>query len=346
VSANETQAVNLATQEIEKPLLLLRDEIQSLIGPDEARKAVQGAFAQFARGEATLAPVLNFDIQQFEGEVHIKSAFLHGAPYYTVKVASGFYRNPDRGLPVGNGLILVYAAQTGVLAALLFDEGYLTDLRTGAAGALAADLLARRDVGRVALIGAGAQGRFQLEALLRVRNPRSVIVYDIDRKALAAYAADMNKRTGLEVTTATSAQEAVQDADLVVTATPSREPYLRSEWLRPGMHITAVGSDMPEKQELFADVLTRVDKVVVDSLQQCAHNGELHHAVEAGLIDAGEVTELGSIAAGLSPGRERDEEITLADLTGVGIQDAAVAGWTVAAALRAGLTKTLTREAK
>jgi ornithine cyclodeaminase len=303
---------------------------------------VRDAFAGLARGEATLPAVVDLEIPQFKGEVHVKSAFLHATPYYTIKIASGFYDNPVRGLPVGNGLMLVFAADTGAPAALLLDNGFLTDLRTGAAGAVAADLLARRDVERVAVIGAGIQGRFQLEALLRVRTPRSVAVYDISEPARTAYAAEMSERTGLPVQAVASAESAVRGADIVVTVTPSWEPYLRAEWLSPGMHVTAVGSDMPQKGELCPDALARADKVVVDSLQQCLGNGELHHAVAAGLLKAGDVTaELGAIAAGMRPGRERDDEITVADLTGVGVQDAAVAAATVAAARERGVGRPL-----
>jgi ornithine cyclodeaminase len=326
-----------------QPLLLSEEEIRGLIGPDEARDAVREAFAALARGEVTLPEVVDLDIPQHAGEVHVKSAFLHATPYYTIKIASGFYRNPERGLPVGNGMMLVFEAETGLTAALLLDNGYLTDLRTGAAGALAADLLARRDVRRVAVIGAGIQGRFQLEAFLRVRSPQSVAVYDVSEEARHAYATEMGAKTGLPVEAAASAEAAVRGADAVITVTPSREPYLRSEWLSPGMHITAVGSDMPDKRELYPDVLARADRVVVDSLRQCLCNGELHHAVNDGLLRPDQVAaELGAIAAGMRPGRERDDEITVADLTGVGVQDAAVAAWTVAAARARGSGKALT----
>jgi ornithine cyclodeaminase len=325
-----------------QPLLLSEEEIRSLIGPDEARDAVREAFAALARGEVTLPAVVDLDIPQHAGEVHVKSAFLHASPFYTIKVASGFYRNPERGLRVGNGMMLVFEAETGLTAALLLDNGYLTDLRTGAAGALAADLLARRDIERLAVIGAGIQGRYQLEAFLRVRSPRSVVVFDLAQEARDAYAAEMSARTGVLVEAADSAEAAVRGAEAVITVTPSREPYLRSEWLSHGMHITAVGADMPDKRELYPDVLVRADKVVVDSLRQCLSNGELHHAVNDGLLGPNQVAaELGAIAAGMRPGRQRDDEITVADLTGVGVQDAAVAARTVTAARARGLGKAL-----
>jgi ornithine cyclodeaminase len=262
--------------------------------------------------------------------VHVKGAYLHGAPTYSFKVASGFYRNPERGLPVGAGLVLAFSAETGELAAVLFDNGYLTELRTGAAGALAADLLARQRVGKVAMLGVGGQARYQLEALAGVRRPEVVTAWGRDPAKAEAYATEMRERLGLAVEVAPSPRDAVEGADVVVTTTPAREPLVRAEWLAPGAHVTAVGSDMPEKQELDAAVLARADKVVADRLEACLENGEIHRAVAAGAITAGDVhAELGEIAAGDRQGRESDDEITVADLTGVGVQDAALAAFVV-----------------
>lgn len=315
--------------------VLLEPEIRGLIGPAAALPAVRAAFAALARGEATLPGVIGFDVPAHRGEVHVKGAYLHGAPYYSIKEAAGFYANSERGLPVGSGLVLVFDATTGFLAAILFDNGYLTELRTGAAGALAADLLARRRVERVAVIGAGSQARFQVEALALVRRPGSVTVFGRTPARAAAYAREMQERMGLPVAVAASAREAVEGADVVITVTPSRAPIVRAEWLGPGAHVTAVGADGPDKQELEPEVLARADKVVADRLDQCLRLGELHHAVEAGLLAAGDVwAELGEMAAGLKPGRESENEITVADLTGVGIQDAAVASVVVAEAVR------------
>jgi len=322
--------------------VLLEAEIRGLIGPAAALPAVRDAFAALARGEATLPGVIGFDVPAHRGEVHVKGAYLHGAPYYSIKEAAGFYANSERGLPVGSGLVLVFDATTGFLTAILFDNGYLTELRTGAAGALAADLLARRRVDRVAVIGAGSQARFQLEALSLVRRPASVTVFGRSPARADAYAREMQGRIGLPVRVAASAREAVEGADVVITATPSRAPIVRAEWLGRGAHVTAVGADGPEKQELEPEVLARADKVVADRLDQCLRLGELHHAVEAGLLAAGDVwAELGELAAGLKPGRESEDEITVADLTGVGIQDAAVASVVVGEAVRRNVGRTI-----
>jgi ornithine cyclodeaminase len=322
--------------------VLLEAEVRDLIGPVAALAAVRDAFVALARGEATLPGVIGFDVPAHRGEVHVKGAYLHGRPFYSIKEAAGFYDNVGKGVPVGSGLVLVFDATTGFLAAVLFDNGYLTELRTGAAGALAADLLARQRVRKAAVIGAGSQARFQLEALALVRRPESIAVFARTPSRAADYAREMETRLGIPLTVTASAQAAVEGADVVITATPSRAPIVRAEWLGPGAHVTAVGSDGPDKQELDASVLARADKVVVDRLDQCLRLGELHHAVEAGLLAAADVwAELGELAAGMKPGRESDDEITVADLTGVGIQDAAVANVVVAEAVRRGAGRTI-----
>ena len=323
-------------------LLLFEREIRGLIGPNEARPVVRDAFAKLARGEAILPGVINLDIPESRAEVHVKGAHLRATPFFSIKVASGSYDNPARGLPVGSGMFLVFDATTGFPRAVLFDNGYLTELRTGAAGAVAADLLARKDIERVGIVGVGSQARYQLEALLGVRTPERVIAYGRSEPKAIAYAKEMEERHGVQVLPAKTVEQAVRGSDVVVTVTPSKEPLVRAEWVLPGMHITAVGSDGPDKQELDVGVLAKADKVVADRLDQCLRLGEIHHAVEAGVLTRDRVyAELGAIVAGSKPGRERDEEITVADLTGVGVQDAAVANVVVDEALRRGLGKVL-----
>lgn len=322
--------------------ILTEQEIRRLIGPPEALAAVRAGFAQLARGEVTLPGAIGLDLPSARGEVHVKGAHVHGSPYFSIKEAAGFYANPERGLPVSSGVVMVFDAASGFLNSILLDNGYLTELRTGAAGALSADLLARPDVGTVGVIGCGGQARYQLEALLGVRRPRRVVVHGRSSERAAAYAHEMSERFGLPVEIAPSVQAVVEASDILITTTPSREPLVRAAWVRRGTHIIAVGSDGPDKREMESAVLARADKVVADRLDQCLRLGEIHHAVAEGVLDITRIHgELGEIAAGLKSGRASDAEITIADLTGVGVQDAVVANIVAAAANSAGLGRVI-----
>jgi ornithine cyclodeaminase len=315
--------------------LLDQASTRRLIGPREAIAECRAAFAMLARGEVEQPDVLTIEVKAHRGEVHAKGAYLHGAPRFSIKVATGFYDNPARGLPVTSGAVWVFDATTGLLDTLILDQGYLTELRTGAAGAVAAELLARPDVETVGMIGAGAQARYQLEALLVVRHPIRLVVWSRSRRRAEDYAGEVGPRFGLVVQVVDSAREAVEPADLVVTATSATEPVVRADWVRPGTHLTAMGSDLPHKVELEPALLGRAT-VVADRLAQCVTQGEIHHAIGAGVLRADQVhAELGEIAAGLKPGRRSRDEITIADLTGVGALDAAVANYVVT---RAGAT--------
>src|SRR2546425_4830355 len=323
-------------------LLLSEREIRDLMGPAEALPAVRDAFVRMARGEAILPGIIHLDIPKSGAEAHVKGAHLQGSRSFTIKVASGSYANPGRGLPTGSGIVLVFDATTGFPQAVLFDNGYLTDLRTGAAGALAADPLAKREVERVGIVGGGAQARFQLDAILGVRKPERGIAFGRAEAKASRYAQGMVERHSIRGLPAETVEQAVRGSDVVVTVTPSREPLVHAEWGVPGTHITAVGADSPDKQELDVRVLEKADKVVADRLDQCIRLGEIHHALEAGVVPAaGAHSELGEIAAGVKPGRTSDREITIADLTGVGVQDAALAEFVVVAAARQGAGKVL-----
>ena len=284
-----------------------------------AVEAMRGAFEADGRGRTTVPPVINLDIPDARGEFHIKTAHITGVPHIAVKVASGFYDNPAKGLPSGSGLMAVFDANTGLPVALLLDNGFLTDIRTGAAGAIAADYLARRPITTVGVIGSGIQARFQVHCLRVVRQFARVVAWSPTRERLEAYCDEM-RREGFDAQPAAGARDVCNIADVLITATPAREPMIRCDWLRPGMHVTALGSDSPGKQELDADCLLRADLVVCDRLSQCAAFGELSRARGAAVH-----AELSAIVAGTRPGRTTDEQLTIADLTGVGFQDTAIA---------------------
>jgi ornithine cyclodeaminase len=219
----------------------------------------------------------------------------------------------------------LFDASTGFPAALLLDNGFLTDIRTAAAGALAADLLARQRIETVGVIGSGVQAREQVRCLATVRSFSRVSAWSPTRANLDRYVREMSD-SGFRVDAAMGPEGVCRSADVLITATPARGPLVKADWLREGVHVTAVGSDSPGKQELAAECLSRADLVVVDRLDQCASFGELRHALDAGLMTRGDVhAELGAIAAGRKPGRTADRQITIADLTGVGFQDTAIA---------------------
>ncbi len=223
-------------------------------------------------------------------------------------------------------MVVVFDALTGFPLALLLDNGYLTELRTAGAGALAVRLLTPERPLRVGVIGAGSQARYQLKAMARVRELNEVRVWSPVPEELVSSRDEMEPILGVGVQGVPSVEAAVSAADLVVTVTPSRRPLVMAEWLRSDATMVAVGADGPEKQELAVDVLGRAGKVVVDSLAQSRRLGETHHALSAGVLSPERIHgELGDVLVGKVSGREGGELI-VCDLTGVGAQDAAMAG--------------------
>ena len=322
-------------------LVLKEQEIRDLITLQEVIPEIEKAFAAYSQKAASLPSVIHLDVPRHKGEVHIKAGHLHDAEEYVVKVASGFWENRLRDLPIGSGLMLVFSAETGFPQAVLLDNGYLTEIRTAAAGAVAAKYMSSNSVEQVAVLGAGAQGRYQLEALRLVRSFRRVRIYDHHSQNVDRYLQEMRPRLDAELEAAGTVQQALQGSKIVVTTTPARSPIVHAEWVEPGTHITAMGSDGGDKQELDVAVLARADRIIADSLPQCVRIGEIHHGVAAGVIQEQDVDgELGDVVLGRIPGRISDQEITICDLTGVGVQDAAIAGLVFRKALqnRIGIT--------
>ncbi len=299
------------------------DEIRAAIDPAEVIDAVERGFVIYSRGLVDVPPVGLLHFDDPPGDVHIKYGSIRGDDVYVVKVASGFYNNPLRGLPTTDGVMLVSDARTGMLRAVLLDEGWLTDLRTGAAGAVAARRLAP-PIERVGMIGAGVQARFQLRALSHVTDCRRVVVWSRSGTRAEAYQEEMGAE-GWDVEIVSEPAAVAAACNLVVTVTPATEPLLGPADVRPGTHITALGSDNLGKQELAAEVLARADRVIADSIAQAAHHGECSHALAAGVMDLDRIEELGTAIEHARERRRGPDEITVADLTGVAVQDIAVA---------------------
>ena len=305
--------------------IVAEPELRAVVTPRVAVDAMRDAFRADGQGRAHVPAVINLDVPAHRGELHVKTARIDGVPHIAVKVATGFYDNPQKGLPSGSGLMAVFDAATGLPVALLLDNGFLTDIRTGAAGAIAADVLGPRTIKTVGVLGSGLQARYQIQCLLMVREFREILAWSPTRAHLETYCSEMQS-AGFDARAAGSPREVCFEADLVITTTPSREPLVLGDWLRPGQHVTALGSDSPGKQELESACLIRADLLVVDRLTQCASFGELRHALDDGLCRADRVhAELGEIVAGVKPGRTATDQITIADLTGVGFQDTAIA---------------------
>lgn len=292
----------------------------------EAKQAVAEGFTRLAEGRVTVPPIMRIDVPDNNGEVDVKTAYIHGLDSFAIKIAAGFHDNSLLGLPTGSGMMVLINAKTGQPMAVLLDNGYLTDVRTGLAGALASEYLAREYIQTAGVIGSGMQARYQIRALKLVRNFQRLLVYGISPKEVDQYVDDMTLELGIEVIKTDNAMKVIRQSDIVVTTTPSNDPYLKSEWLHPGLHITCMGSDAENKQELFADVFAQVDMIACDRKSQCFRLGELHHALEESVITPDTtIIELGELTSGQQTGRSDEDQITVCDLTGVGVQDTAIA---------------------
>jgi len=329
-------------------LVLSAPELRRLVTLDlDALGAIEDAFTRLAGGQADVPPILGLFVPERQGEIDVKSAYIHGLPSLAIKVASGFFDNGRWGLPTGSGLMVVLSTRTGYPQAVLLDNGYLTDVRTALAGAAVAKHLAPARIGTVGVIGAGTQGRYQVRALQLVRSFDRVLVYDRSPAAVDAYVREMPEVLARDtaegalrpVSVAPADPETlVRESDVVITCTPSHEPIVRAAWLHPGLHITAMGADVPEKQELESECLRRADLLACDLKAQCFARGEFHHALAGGALPADvAVAELGELTSGRAPGRQRADDITVCALTGVGVQDTAIALLAFERAVRAGV---------
>lgn len=307
-------------------LLLVEDELRQAVSLAEAIETVELTFAAFAEGRLTIPNTFTLELPDVHGLVQVDGAYLSEAPYYVVKVGNFFFDNPTINLPTQSDVTIVFDAATGFPAAMMLDHGYLTQVRAGAVGAVAARYLANPELKRVAVIGSGKQAYIQLKMLLMIKNLSIISVWGRTPLNVDTYARQLIEEHDLNIEIASSVQAAVTDADLIITATSSQQPLIQAEWLKPGVHITAVGSNSPTKQELHSAVLERADVIIVDKYSQCAATGEIHHGLVDGVITASDVQgELSELVIGKIPGRLYPEQITVADLTGRDVQDSAIA---------------------
>ncbi|MFW6024003.1 MAG: ectoine utilization protein EutC [Dichotomicrobium sp.] len=307
--------------------ILTEAELRGLIDLDlEAIDCVEGAFKALAGGKVVMPPILSMAIAEYNGEVDVKTAYVPGIESFAIKVSPGFFDNPRIGLPSTSGLMILFSAKTGMVEALLLDNGYLTDIRTAAAGAVAARHLAPEDARTVCIVGAGTQARLQLKALSLVRQISRAVLWARNIEKAQATAADMAATLGIDVTANADLPAAVGSADVIVTTTPATSPLVMADWLRPGQHVTAMGSDQHDKNELEPACLARADHYIADRRSQAELLGELHHALAAGVVAPDTIIpELGDIIVGRASGRTSPDALTICDLTGTGVQDTAIA---------------------
>ncbi len=325
-----------------KLLLLSAEEVRKALPMAEAIEIVKGAFAQLSTGKANVPLRTQLPVEKHEGVTLFMPAYLSESDALGAKVVSVFPRNLEKGLPTIFAVVIVVDSETGCPVALM-DGTYLTALRTGAASGAATDLLARKDAKVAAIFGAGVQARTQLLAVCTVRKIEKVWVYDIVRERAEAYAAEMKGFAPIpsDIKVASTPKEAVQEADVICTATTSSTPVFNGEDLKPGVHINAIGSFTPKMQEVDEVTIRRANKIVVDSRSAClAEAGDLIIPISKGVISEKDIyAELGEIAAGLKPGREKDDEITYFKSVGNAVQDVSVAKRVLEKARELGLGK-------
>ncbi|HEY0655715.1 MAG TPA: ornithine cyclodeaminase family protein [Chryseosolibacter sp.] len=305
-------------------LLLNGNDVRKLLGMDECIRAVEEAFRLRALGQTDAPGILG--IHAKEGGFHIKAGILNlGRSYFAAKTNANFPKNPMKnGLPTIQGVMVVSDAHDGRLLALM-DSIEITIIRTGAATAVAAKHLANPDAKTVTIIGCGNQGRISLRALKSVRNIQKAFVFDLDQRVTENFATAMREELNIAVEPVDDFKNALAVSDICVTCTPSKQPFIKRDHIRPGTFVAAVGSDNAEKQELDPALLIG-NKLVADSLAQASTIGELHHALKANVVRIQDVhAELGEVIAGLKQGRTSKDDIIIFDSTGTALQDVAAA---------------------
>lgn len=300
------------------------NQIKEILKSIDILPCIEKAFEAYSQGQAVIPPIGELIFKNPPGDVHVKYGYLINDDYYVIKIASGFYENPKLNLPSSNGVVLLFSQKTGELLTIFLDEGYLTDLRTAAAGAVAAKYLAPSSINKIGIIGTGIQARLQLSFLKKITPCKDVIVFGRDHNKLMHFQTDMQNE-GFKVQITQNSDHITTACNLIVTTTPSNQPLLFAKQIKKSTHITAVGADTPHKQELEDKIFGIADIVVADSISQCTERGDIAHAIRNNIINPSKLLELGNIIAGKCTGRSSDDQITVVDLTGLAVQDIQIA---------------------
>jgi alanine dehydrogenase len=319
-------------------LILTRSELEKLATMNDVIAAVEGAFKAHGEGKVVMPAKISLNFAAaYPGAQY--DAFINAMPAYVVPAGAGgikwvsvFEKASERGLPRVSAVLILNDPDTGAVKAIL-EAGWITAARTGAATAVGAKYLAKKDAGVIAIIGAGVQGEYQLQALACVLKVREVRIYDVREAASEAYAAKMSRELRLSIAVAHSAREAVQGADVVVAATSARQPFVDAEWLAEGCFICALGSH----EEIYDNVVQTAKKIVVDNLEQAKHRGSLAKKMERGVLAENDIyAELAEIVVGRKPGREGSERILFCPI-GMGSEDVATGAMLYERARKKGL---------
>jgi len=309
-------------------ILKKKDIIQHVDLNEDLIPIIEEAFISLSKGKTVMPPIMRIDIEKYHGESDVKAAYVEGLDSFAIKIASGFFDNPKLGLPSSNGLMVLLDSKTGVIKSVLLDEGYLTDTRTAIAGAIASKYLSNQDANSVGIIGAGIQARLQLKAILLVRKINKINIWARDQVKVTQFL-DNLKDLKIDINISESCKDLASISDIIITTTPSKKPLLEFDWIKKGTHITAMGSDAEQKNELHPMMIKLCDKYVPDSQLQTTILGELNHAIKENLISSNDkFNDLGSIIIDPTLGRKNKEDITICDLTGTGVQDTAIARYT------------------
>lgn len=294
-------------------------EILSIVKNIDVVEAMEEGFVQYSNGNTVVPPVAELLFDEPKGDVHIKYGYIKDDDFYVIKIASGFYGNSKLGIPSSQGMMLLFNQKTGQPIAVLLDEGFLTDIRTAAAGALAAKYFAPKEIKAVGIIGTGIQAKLQLQYLQKNNPCKTVWVWGRNTANAKKFQSELGSDFNIHI--AENPSEVAKHCNLIVTTTPSEAPLLLASDIQPGTHITAVGSDTSDKQELESELLKRADLVIADSIPQSKSRGEIYRATKDGAISSEIIVELGSAIQDTSLQRTNENQITISDLTGVAVQD-------------------------
>ncbi|WFU50166.1 ornithine cyclodeaminase family protein [Sinorhizobium terangae] len=305
-----------------KTLLLKKDEVRRLIGMTEVIGAVEEAYKAFNNHQVEQPDYIGMHLPSPRGEIDFKLGYYKANEVISMKASSGgFIDNPTAyGVPSGMGTILLFDARSCALICIM-DGSLITGLRTGASGAVSVKALARKNARTVASIGTGNQARMQIRAVNEIMKIEEIHAWDSHPDTLSRYKAEIESEFGIPVIMANSKKEAVEQADILITTTRGKGSLVEADWVKPGTHIVAIGTDQRGKQELDPE-LFRNAKIIVDSISQCSEKGETWHPLNKNIITKDDIHgEIGEVLLGRKPGRESEDEITIFDSTGMAIQD-------------------------